>query len=92
MIFLIYFKFFISYKLFLLILNSNKDIFYIIMENKQGFKFSSNIYSQNVKDPRSGISVTSAANIDVAQYWESSKKDSQRPSTANYQRDHLKEM
>ena len=62
------------------------------MQNLPEFKFSSNIYSQNRKDPRAEISATTAANLDVAMYWESMARDSARPSTVAHTRDHLKEM
>lgn len=62
------------------------------MQDLPKFKFSSNIYSQDRKDPRSEISATSAANLDVALYWESMEKASGRPSTVAHKRDHLKEM
>lgn len=62
------------------------------MQSSSQVKFSSNIYSQNRKDPRSGISVNSAANLDVAMYWESINKDNPRPSTTANNRDHLTEM
>ena len=62
------------------------------MQNLPQFKFSSNIYSQNCRDPRAEISSSSAANLDVALYWEALEKDSSRPSTAVHTRDHLKEM
>ena len=62
------------------------------MQSNPQFKFSSNIYSQNVKDPRTSISQSSANNLDVALYWESVQKDSLRPATSVQSRDHLKEM
>jgi hypothetical protein len=62
------------------------------MQSTPQFKFSSNIYSQNAKDPRNGISQTSANNLDVALYWESMQKESLRPTTSVQSRDHLKEM
>ena len=62
------------------------------MQSSPQFKFSSNIYSQNVKDPRTCISQSSANNLDVALYWDSVQKDSLRPATTVQTHDHLKEM